>query len=435
MAAIRYLRSTDGSDADSGATWALAKASLAGIDAIDTTGDTIWISQVHAESTAAAVSYTFAGTVASPQQFLCGNDAAEPPTALATTGAISTTGNNGITITATAGYWYGVNFNPGVGAAGSASFVLGNGTYKFDTSNFVLGGATGGTINPTSSSGVYEFVNCGFKVGAAASGFNIAGKTTIRGGSLLAGGTSPTEFIPSWAAGSSILFDGFDFSNASAGLNIAGSIISQARAVLRDCKLPASWSGAPHSGTPGSGSSVEMFNCDSADTHYRYRKAAQTGTIKDETTLVRTGGASDGTTTYSLKMVTNANAKYPQLTLDTYELSEWNDTVGSAITVTVEFLHDSVTALKDNEIWLDVMYLGTSGFPLGNFISDGISVVTTAAAQTASSATWTTTGMANPNKQALAVTFTPQEAGFMHCTVRVAKASYTLYVDPTTTIT
>lgn len=173
-----------------------------------------------------------------------------------------------------------------------------------------------------------------------------------------------------------------------------------------------------------------MFNCDSGDTNYRYRKATQFGTIQDETGIVRTGGASDGTTTIAYKMVTNANAEHPMLTLDSPEIVRWNDTTGSAITLTVHGLWDSATNIKDNEIWLDVMYLGTSGAPLGSFVNDGISVVATAADQAASTETWTTTGMANPNKFKMAVTFTPQEKGFVHATVRMAKASATVYIDP-----
>ncbi len=179
-----------------------------------------------------------------------------------------------------------------------------------------------------------------------------------------------------------------------------------------------------------------MFNCDSGDTHYRYRKSTQFGTIQDETTLVRTGGASDGATTYSLKMVTNANSEYPICTLDAPEIVQWNDTVGSAITATVEILFDSATALNDDEVWVEVMYLGTSGVPLASFISDEkADVLATAAAQTSSSVTWTTTGMSNPNKRALAVTLTPQEAGFLHCIVKLAKASTTIYLDPLITVT
>lgn len=177
-----------------------------------------------------------------------------------------------------------------------------------------------------------------------------------------------------------------------------------------------------------------MINCDSADTHYTYRKHAQLGTIRDETTIVRTGGQDVDGTGISLKMVTNANAEFPMLTLDTFELQKEVTSVGSSVTATVEFLHDSVTALTDAEIWLDIQYLGTSGLPISSFISDGISVVVAPAAQASSSETWTTTGMTNPNKQKLSVTFTPQEAGMIIATVRLAKASYTVYVDPKITL-
>mgnify|MGYP003394608494 FL=1 len=47
--ADRYGRSTDGADGDGGTTWALAKATLAGLAAIDAAGDRIFLSQAHAE--------------------------------------------------------------------------------------------------------------------------------------------------------------------------------------------------------------------------------------------------------------------------------------------------------------------------------------------------------------------------------------------------
>lgn len=201
--------------------------------------------------------------------------------------------------------------------------------------------------------------------------------------------------------------------------------------------MPASWSGVLNSSaTPGAATVCEMFNCDSGDTVYRYRKTTRFGNIQDETTLVRTGGASDGSTTYSLKVVSTADSEYPVAFIDTPEIVKWNDTTGSAITATVEILFDSATALNDDEVWLEVMYLGTSGVPLASFISDAkADVLATAAAQTSSSVTWTTTGMSNPNKRSLDVTFTPQEAGFIHAVVKLAKASTTIYVDPLITVT
>src|SRR3990167_2296817 len=90
-----YVRSTDGSDADDGSTWALAKATLAGALAIATSADTIWVSQNHAETAAGNKSHTFPTTPG--LRVLCGNDAAEPPTALATTATVTTTGNFAVT--------------------------------------------------------------------------------------------------------------------------------------------------------------------------------------------------------------------------------------------------------------------------------------------------------------------------------------------------
>lgn len=423
-------------------TWANATVDLTRAAANDAAGDTIYVSHQHAESTAAVVSLSWAGTIASPVRVLCVNDGAEPPTALATTASVMTTGNNNIVwgsgVSQTT-YCYGITFTPGSGATGTASFST-EGAHVFESSDIVLSstGAVSRIHLQNGSSTQTSWVNCGYKYGNAAHGLSINTAGCVvdtKGGSLLAGGTSPTALLVTLQAGSTVSIDGLNLTNASSSLNLSSVNTASCNVVFRNCRLPASWSGSLHSGTPGHGSVFEMFNCDGGDTNYRYRKAAEFGTIQEETTLVRTGGASDGTTAYSWRLVTNANAEYPLLTLDTPEIVRWNDTTGSAITVTVEILHDSATNMKDDGVWLEVMYLGTSGVPLGSFTDDAAAdVLATAADQTASSTTWTTTGMANPNKQKLSVTFTPQEKGFIHAVVKCALASKTLYVDPMITV-
>jgi hypothetical protein len=144
-------------------------------------------------------------------------------------------------------------------------------------------------------------------------------------------------------------------------------------------------------------------------------------------------------------MASSANAEYPHQPLRSPEIVQWQGTVGSEITVTVDIVHDTNVAagqgagtsyaFMDDEVWLEVQYLSTSGFPLASFITDRVAVLGTAADQASSSVTWTTTGVTTPVKQALAVTFTPQERGYLHATVCVAKASKTIYVDPKLTIT
>src|SRR5688572_30908470 len=138
-----------------------------------------------------------------------------------------------------------------------------------------------------------------------------------------------------------------------------------------------------------------MENCDNADTNYRLWVEEFSGSVKYETTIVRTGGASDGATPISWKMASNADAEYPISTLESPEIVRWNDGVGSSKTVTVEVVHDSQgsgtsSKLTDAEAWLEVQYLGTSGFPISTHISDAKATPMSAAAdQTDSSETWT----------------------------------------------
>ncbi|NIT14586.1 MAG: hypothetical protein GTN99_10200 [Candidatus Dadabacteria bacterium] len=207
--------------------------------------------------------------------------------------------------------------------------------------------------------------------------------------------------------------------------------------IMRNSKLPASWAGSFTSAAPTSpGTEILINNVDSGDTNYKLYRETIYGTIVDETTIVKDSGASDGTTQLSWKMDGGSNPEWNFFTLITPEIVKWNETTGSSITVTVDFIHDSLTALQDDEIWLEVQYLGTSGFPLSVFVDDAASdYLATPANQTASSSTWTTTGLTNPNEQELSVSFTPQEKGFIHAKVHLAKASYTVYVDPELSIT
>ncbi len=55
---------------------------------------------------------------------------------------------------------------------------------------------------------------------------------------------------------------------------------------------------------------VRAINCDSGDTNYRYYLSMYEGTVRSESTIVRTSGATDGTTSISRKMVSGANTKF-----------------------------------------------------------------------------------------------------------------------------
>lgn len=438
-----YVRSTDGSNADNGSTWALAKLDGAGAAAIDAAGDTIFFSDNHAESTAGSVTWAIGGTRATPSKLLCGDDAAEPPTSLAATGTVTTTGAGSIFLQGSF-FCYGLAFYCGTGGT-SAGIYFGNTSgdvQQYEACEFRLVNTGNSTAfifisaNDTNASRLISWKNCDVRFAGASQGIRIEhARFEWCGGSLLSGGTTPTTLFAPSSSGSRAcvaLVSGVDLSNAGSSMNlVAGAQNRTTKFIFRGCKLPSSWSGSLLAGSISTGTRVELINCSSTDTNYTLRVQDYAGSLVDETTLVKSGGASDGTTPIAWAITTTSEAAYPSQPFVSPEIQAWNETVGSAVTVTVDFLHDSATNLQDDEIWLEVEYLGTSGFPLAVFADDAAAdVLATPADQATSAATWTTTGMSNPNEQKLSVTFTPQEKGLIIARVCTAKASYTVYVDP-----
>ena len=434
--ADKYVRSTDGSDADNGTTWALAKATLsAGLSAC-AAGDRLFVSQAHAEPSGSSLNSP--GTLAAPVLVICGNDGAAPPTAVATSGVVT----GGVNFSNTL-YVYGLSFI----SSGFCYFQQGSSAVqRFESCKFE-------TTNPGSGGGFYsggnnstyltEFINCTFKWGHANNVTAMAGYTRIVGGGAAAGSATPNYCFGLFSDRSAADVDitAFDFSSLGSTVNIFGVGGGSGRLTVRDSKLPASWTGSLVTGTiPCKGQRFEMFNCDGADTNYRLWVEDYAGSVKQETTIVLTGGASDGTTPIAWKMTTSSSAKYPAIVLESPELAVWNDSVGAAVTATVEIVHDSQgagsgAAFQDDEVWLELVHLGTSGFPLGARLTDcKADVLASAANQASSSSTWTTTGLTTPVKQKLSVTFTPQEKGFVLARVVLAKASKTVYVDPAMTV-
>lgn len=439
-----YVRSTDGVNTDNGSTWALAKLDMNGGQSIDAAGDTIWVSQAHAESTGSGtVTWDFAGTAASPVRVLCGNDAAEPPTSLATTATETFTSAATLVVR---GYIYAYGHTISVGSTTTGvSMTLAQSVYAkqiYEQCSFQIGGTGSSNIIIASSAGgtvIWKSCTVRFNEGTQQAITFTAGAAEFywQGGSAISGTATPgTKALFCPAIDSKILVEDVDLSNFSSSLKLVRTSTYGAatRFVIRNCKLPASFANFIDTAFTAPGR-AEMYNCDSGATNYKIWIEDYLGKINAETTLVRTSGASDGTTGLSWKMVSNANASYPLMPLASPEIAAWNDTTGSSVTATVEVLRDSATNLTDAEIWLEVEYLGSSGSPVGTHISDAKSdVLATAADQTASSVTWTTTGMTNPNKQKLSVTFTPQLKGFVLARVMLAKASTTVYVDPMLTI-
>lgn len=437
--AVIYLSSVDGSDSDDGSTWALAKATL--LAAVTAAGDggTVYVDNAHAETQASNMALASPGTAATPVRILCvdrtGNP--EPPTTLATTGTVSTTGNTAISFTGFATV-YGLTFTAGSGNSGNARLDFISGApwfWRFASCKLKIGSTTGGSgtkfncgVSSTASDDQrLELINTVVEFGHASQNFVIRCPFLWHGGSLA--GTAPTSLFINPPTGNSAwaVVRGVDLSlTANTILDNSGG--NYGAYYLYGCKLNASATVVAGAPAGQGGTTITLTNCDSGDTITRYFDRQYAGTVASETTIVRTGGASDGTTGFSRKMVSGANARF-EVPVATEWVTFWNETTGS-VTVTFETVTDNVT-LTDADAWAEVEYMGTSGFPLVLYANDrAASPLATPANQTSSSETWTTTGLTTPVKQKLSVTFTTAERGWVRARVCLAKASTTVYVCP-----
>lgn len=412
-------------------------------------GDTIFVSKNHAGTQTTSLSIVFPGTSTNPNRILCVDDNGDPasPTTLADTATVTTTGASNLTLRGVA-YIYGIRFTAGSGSSAAyiqlinttpdqGALCLENCQIKLDTTY------TSATITCGTQGAVYaaiiRLINTRLKFGNKSQFINIYNarfEWLNTSDAIDISGSIPDKLIAPTYTGATIIANGVDLSAIGAGKSLIGLNNNDGpfEAEFMNCKLGSGGvitSGA-HLGAGGP--IINAINCSSDSTNYRVYRETFAGKLTEETTLVRTDGASDGTTPIAWKIVTNTAAQtlWPFESLPIYL---WNDTAGSGKTLTIEILHDSATALKDNEIWVEVEYLGSSSVPLGSRASDRAGILATPADQAASSATWTTTGMTNPNKQKLEVAFTPQMKGIVKAIVCVGKPSYTVYVDPLITLT
>ena len=423
--------------------WSAPHARLSSAFSWMAAGDDCYVSNNHAETQSTAMTLTSPGTSASPCRVICVSDAGSTPPAsadLATTATITTTGNSSITINGFL-FGYGLTIRSGSGASGTASIVIGNSaSVDWTLASSVLHIATTGSsavlgLNPIgyTQASRLKLVDSSLLFGSVSQSIKSQScRVEVLGGSIASTGSVPTTLISAdvFSRCGNYSLIGVDLSAFGSGKNLL-SLASNSNEDFRliDCKLGASVSIATGTIVGLCGSRVSAVNCDSSDTNYRFHFQNYCGTITQETTIVRTGGATDGTTAFSRKMVSTANSKWHS-TLESPWLYFWNDATGSPITVAVECVTDGVT-LTDSQCWVEAEALTTSGYPLGGFTSDrSADVLAAGANQASSSETWTTTGLSNPVKQTLSTSITPAEKGWVRARVHLARASTTVYVCP-----
>lgn len=445
--AILHVNSGNGAPTAPYETWAKAANTLAVAATASAAGDTIYVHPSHSETSGWSI--TLPGTKASPSKVVCGTpDTVSGITALATGAIVSHTGTNFVVGCA---YLYGIDFK--TTGSGSATMSFGNatGTVQFyencgllkentePNTDIVIGSSS--SIEGT----LIVLRNCTWRLSHASQQIRINDTVIIEGGSFHASHTENINgvFLLSLGAkGSNLQINGMDMSEIGNTANVVQHTGSQsvACARIRNCKMPASWTGTLTSAALSSSSRVELLNYGTGDTNYKFWVEDVHGIAKDESTikiLASDGGATDGVNNYSMRLQTTANCAYPSSIFRSPPIVQRVNTVGGAVTATVEVVHDGASPFTDKEIWLEVEYLGTSGFPLSSRVSDVGGFVAAAAAQASSSNFWDGDTGTGPNGSStwnkiklVTPSFTPQEQGYIVATVCMGVASKTAFVDP-----
>jgi len=369
-------------------------------------GNVVFVGDNHAETQASSMTIPtgITGTQAAPGYIYCvDHTAAVPPgTAnLKTTATISITGANSMYIAASSGtggmYVYGITFQTGSTTNGYVIYVGYNTASSqliiLDTCGLALLGTGAGQIyigsggaTATSSQGTKVILNnTTMRFSGASQYLSVGCEFLWRNTASALLGTAPTTlFVYTLTVLGNTTFEGVDLGSFSGTLQTSNTT-SAVRIALIDCKIGSSMS----LGTPGNPAvTIDMVRSDSSGTDYRLARAWSTGTLTQSTSVVRTGGASDGVTPISFQVVTVASSTwvYP---FECFPISIWNAVTGTNRNVDLFGIWNSASLPNNDQVWHDVEYLGASGSPLAS-LGSGTKAnnLATGSAWTADTSAW-----------------------------------------------
>lgn len=439
-----YYVSAAGSNTSPYDTWAKAATTIEAAEALTTNGDRVFVSHTFVDTgttiqfltQGAQVSYYSVDNTGSP----------EPPTSVTRGATIQTADGSNINLLGFLSF-FGFDFISGNAPAGATTNNINIGTTANTNGHYLyFEDCTFELLTNASNQRIFvglsgSFFNQSPRVTMIDPrfGFNSTGQfislreldLTIHGsgsGSIIKSTTKPSVlFAAATSASTRVYCEGADMSDLDAIISV--SAINCAY-TIKNCRLKTG--GSLTTGTwKKNGTEVVADNCDDGATNYSFRRESYVGTVIDETTIKRTAGASNGTTGLSWHMADNGLAEFSN-PLVSPPIALWVGVTGSK-TFTLEILHDSLTNLQNDQVWLEVEYLGSASYPLGSFVKSRKVTLGTAAPLAAGTGTgnWTTTGLTNPNSQKLTSTVTIGMVGVVLLRVSMAAgASKSIYVCP-----
>jgi Concanavalin A-like lectin/glucanases superfamily len=364
------------------------------------------------------------------------------PTDLAT-GAVVGSSSSNLTVNPSGLlYVYGVTFRGGAALnIGSTPGVFGGSWQYYD--NCVFDNSTGGgdrfefygpplmVLNNT----VFKFPSTNTIAGTIFAKINWR---NTPGGVLLSGSAIPNPMFSTNNQGAGfitdMLWEGLDLSQLTGSLysDVDGRGIGAL--TIKDCKLNASMvsAGTVVTRPTNSGNKIRLIRSDSAAAPYKNSLITFEGTESTETTITRVGGAADPSgQAQSRKVVTTADAQWLRpFRCDPF--AAWNAvTSGNGIFVTVYGIWSGPALPNNDDIWMEVSYLGTSGSPLGSrVITTKVNVLAVGTPVPSDASVWNSAGGMVPFKLITPLPPQPQMAGLIYARVCVGKPSATFYIDP-----
>lgn len=386
-----------------GADWANAYTTAVTALGAKVAGDNFWVASGHAETAGAAKALTSPGTSASPCTLISVNKAGSVPPVSAdilSGASIAVTGAFNITAAGVL-YCWGVNFTLGT-AANQARFVTSvNAIWTIKNSSIILNNTNSNSHiqvgESTSTSIHWDNVVCTFgDVGQGLRAFGGRFKWQSTTAAIL--GSVPTTLFNATSAAMDIKLEGVDLSAMTTQTIFAASTLAS-RQNVTNCKIGA---GVVITGvsTGVHGPETYVINSDSAGTNYRHEKHTYAGSQVVDTVLIRTGGASNGTTGIATKITATANAEWVN-PFAAIKIAKWNDTTAANVTVTIEGLQDprtSVSLPTNADVWIELSYMGSAATPIATINSGTKADYLAAGANlTASTEAWDSLATARAN--------------------------------------
>jgi hypothetical protein len=432
--ASKYCYSGAGG-AGTGADWANAYTSLVTAFGGISAGDFVYLASDHSQTQASQYSLNSPGTAAAPCKIISVNRAGSTPPVSAdlTAGAqILTTGATGIEISdnGSSAWWQGITFQFGSSAGYIQTDICvgGHNVFKSCTLNFLNTSASdvsfGGMYNVTVA-GRVDLYDCTVRLDVSVT---INCEWTWKGGSLSAMGATNMFTSAGSKHAPEVLIEGVDLSVAGSGKTLVAAG-AHGHYTFRNCRLNASVTMAATPTTPSG--RVDVLNCNSGTSNTRNERYRYEGTETTETTIVRTGGATDGATPTARKYVTTANAKWHK-PFDALPIMVWNDQVGSSITVTMYGIWGGGSVPNNDDIWLEITALENSSYPLATIeTTSKADILATGSGVSSDASSW------GGSTTAFKITksFTPQIKGPILIQPRIGAASATIYLDPEPEVT